>query len=114
MKQFERCKESENWGNRDAIKWLKLSLTGIAREEFENTGNHVTFLDAKEALFTRYLTRADRDSASARVKKMRQGWNQPVYHFFEEVIELGEIAYGDMTRDQNQRELSQSDRVLSV
>ncbi len=26
MKQFERCKESENWGNRDAIKWLKLSL----------------------------------------------------------------------------------------
>ncbi|MCP3667537.1 MAG: hypothetical protein GY696_34435, partial [Gammaproteobacteria bacterium] len=22
MKQFERCKESENWGNRDAIKWL--------------------------------------------------------------------------------------------
>ncbi|MCP3665664.1 MAG: hypothetical protein GY696_24725, partial [Gammaproteobacteria bacterium] len=56
MKQFERCKESENWGNRDAIKWLKLSLTGIAREEFENTRNHVTFLDAKEALFTRYLT----------------------------------------------------------
>ncbi len=39
---------------------------------------------------------------------MRQGWNQSVYQFFEEVIELGEIAYGDMTRDQKENCLRQA------
>ncbi|MCP3662994.1 MAG: hypothetical protein GY696_10940 [Gammaproteobacteria bacterium] len=31
-----------------------------------------------------------------------------MYHFFEEVIELGEIAYGDMTRDQKENCLRQA------
>ena len=58
-KEFERCKEAENWNDRQALQWLKLALTGIARQELDSQQNISDYKEAKQTFYERFLTQED-------------------------------------------------------
>ncbi len=105
FKDFEKCAELEGWSDETTLKWIKLKLTGLPKDELENAGQIRTLAEAKKILFERYLSRQYRDRVVSKINHLKQTHDQTVLEFFEEHLELNEVAHIDVPRKERDRAL---------
>ena len=91
LRDFERCREIEQWDEVTSLRFLKLVLTGLARQQLDRA-NVASYEQAVAALLERFCNRDVIEAILPEFEALLQESNESLVQYYGRVLEIGELV----------------------